>query len=75
MKKSEINPDDVEKDINKLLSFLENIDNLDIENTDFSKLEKDVKLFKKDIPIIYTMEKCNYCIKVKEDLEKENIIR
>ena len=31
------------------------------------------KLFKKDIPIIYTMEKCNYCIKVKEDLEKENI--
>ena len=53
MKKSEINPDDVEKDINKLLSFLENIDNLDIENTDFNKLEKDVKLFKKDIETKY----------------------
>ena len=53
MKKSEINSDDVEKDINKLLLFLENIDNLDIENTDFNKLEKDVKLFKKDIETKY----------------------
>ena len=53
MKKSEINPDDVEKDINKLLSFLDNIDNLDVENTDFNKLEKDVKLFKKDIETKY----------------------
>ena len=31
MKKSEINEKDLEKDINKLLSFLDNIDNLDIE--------------------------------------------
>ena len=53
MKKSEINPDDVEKEINKLLLFLENIDNLNIENTDFNKLEKDVKLFKKDIETKY----------------------
>ena len=53
MKKSEINPDNVEKDINKLLSFLDNIDNLDVENTDFNKLEKDVKLFKKDIETKY----------------------
>ena len=53
MKKSEINEKDLEKDINKLLSFLDNIDNLDVENTDFNKLEKDVKLFKKDIETKY----------------------
>ena len=40
MKKSEINEKDLEKDINKLLSFLNDIDNLDIENTDLDKLEK-----------------------------------
>ena len=53
MKKSKIDTDKVEKDINKLLSFLNSIDNLDIENTDFNKLEKDIKLFKKDIEIKY----------------------
>ena len=51
--KKPINQKDVENDINKLLSFLDNIDNLDIENTDFNKLEKDVKLFKKDIETKY----------------------
>ena len=53
MKKSKIDTDKVEKDINKLLSFLNSIDNLDIENTDFNKLEKDIKLFKKDIETKY----------------------
>ena len=48
-----INQKDVEKDVDKLLSFLDNIDSLDIENTDFDKLEKDVKLFKKDIETKY----------------------
>ena len=48
-----INQKDVEKDVNKLLSFLNNIDDLDIENTDFNKLEKDIKLFKEDIEIKY----------------------
>ena len=47
--KKPINQKDIEKDINKLLSFLDNMDNLDIENTDFDKLEKDVKLFKEDL--------------------------
>ena len=51
--KKPINQKDVENDINKLLSFLDNIDNLDVENTDFNKLEKDVKLFKKDIETKY----------------------
>ena len=31
------------------------------------------KIFSKEIPIVYTMESCTYCAKVKEDLEKENI--
>ena len=53
MKKSEINEKDLEKDIDKLLSFLDNIDNLNIENTNFNKLEKDIKLFKKDIETKY----------------------
>ena len=48
-----INQKDVEKDVNKLLSFLDNIDNLDIEKTDFDKLEKDIKLFKEDIETKY----------------------
>ena len=51
--KKPINQKDVEKDVNKLLSFLDNIDNLDIEKTDFNKLEKDIKLFKEDIEIKY----------------------
>jgi len=51
--KKPINQKDVEKDVNKLLSFLNNIDDLDIENTDFNKLEKDIKLFKEDIEIKY----------------------
>ena len=48
-----IDQKDLEKDIDKLLSFLDNIDNLNIENTNFNKLEKDIKLFKKDIEIKY----------------------
>ena len=51
--KKPINQKDVEKDVNKLLSFLDNIDNLDIEKTDFNKLEKDIKLFKEDIETKY----------------------
>ena len=51
--KKPINQKDVEKDVNKLLSFLNNIDDLDIENTDFNKLEKDIKLFKEDIETKY----------------------
>ena len=51
--KKPINEKDVENDINKLLSFLDNIDSLNIEDTDFDKLEKDVKLFKKDIETKY----------------------
>lgn len=51
--KKPINQKDVEKDINKLLLFLDNIDDLDIENTNFDKLEKDIKLFKKDIETKY----------------------
>ena len=51
--KKPINQKDVEKDVDKLLSFLDNIDSLNIEDTDFDKLEKDVKLFKKDIETKY----------------------
>jgi len=51
--KKPINQKDVEKDVDKLLSFLDNIDNLDIEKTDFDKLEKDIKLFKEDIETKY----------------------
>ena len=53
MKKPEINSKDLEKDINKLLSFLNNIDSLDIENMDIDKLEKDVNLFKEDVETKY----------------------
>ena len=51
--KKPINQKDVEKDVDKLMSFLNNIDDLDIENTDFNKLEKDIKLFKEDIETKY----------------------
>ena len=51
--KKPINQKDVEKDVNKLLSFLNNIDDLDIENTDFNKLEKDIETFKEDIETKY----------------------
>ena len=53
MKKPEINQNELEEDVNKLLSFLNDIDNLDIENTDLDKLEKNVKMFKKDIETKY----------------------
>ena len=52
-KKPEINQKDLENDVNKLLDFINNIDNLDMENTDFDKLEKDVLLFKEDIETKY----------------------
>ena len=31
------------------------------------------KLFKKETPIVYTMENCNYCTKLKEDFQENNI--
>ena len=51
--KKPINQKNLEKDVNRLMSFLNNIDNIDIENTDIDKLEKDIKLFQKEIEIKY----------------------
>ncbi len=51
--KKPINQKDIEKDVNKLMSFLNNMDNIDIENIDVDKLEKDIKLFEEDIKTKY----------------------
>ena len=51
MKKPEINQNELEEDVNKLLSFLNDIDNLDIENTDLNKLVKELKKMQKDLDI------------------------
>jgi len=51
--KKPINQKDIEKDVNKLMSFLNNMDNIDIENTDISKLEEQIETFKKDIETKY----------------------
>ena len=44
--KKPINQKDIEKDVNRLMSFLNNMDNIDIENVDMDKLEKDIEIFK-----------------------------
>lgn len=51
--KKPINQKDLEKDVNRLMSFLNNMDGIDIENTDIDKLEKDIKLFQKEIETKY----------------------
>jgi len=51
--KKPINQKDLEKDVNRLMSFLNNMDDIDIENTDIDKLEKDIKLFQKEIETKY----------------------
>lgn len=37
-----INPQDLETDLNKLLTFL---DKLDVQDTDLDRLEQDIKIF------------------------------
>ena len=49
--KKPINQKDVEKDVNRLMSFLNNMDDIDIENTDLSKLVKELKKIQKDLDI------------------------
>ena len=51
--KKPINQKDLEKDVNRLMSFLDNIDDINIENTDIDKLEKDIELFQKEIETKY----------------------
>ena len=51
--KKPINQKDLEKDVNRLMSFLNNMDNIDIENTDIDKLEKDIKTFQEEIETKY----------------------
>jgi Asp-tRNA(Asn)/Glu-tRNA(Gln) amidotransferase C subunit len=49
MKKSEINKEELINDTNKILEFMDKLDNMDIENIDVTKLEKDVQIFEKEL--------------------------
>ena len=61
--KKPIDQKDIEKDVNRLMSFLNNMDSIDIENvdmdkleninenTDLSKLIKELKEMQKDLDI------------------------
>tara|TARA_R110002074_G_scaffold2303_2_gene13683 strand:- start:465 stop:647 length:183 start_codon:yes stop_codon:yes gene_type:complete len=51
--KKPIDQKDIEKDVNRLMSFLNNMDSIDIENVDMDKLEKDIETFKEDIETKY----------------------
>ena len=51
--KKPIDQKDIEKDVNRLMSFLNNMDSINIENVDMDKLEKDIETFKEDIETKY----------------------
>ena len=51
--KKPIDQKDIEKDVNRLMSFLNNMDSINIENVDIDKLEKDIETFKEDIETKY----------------------
>ena len=54
MKKPEINPEELENDMNKVLSFINNLENLDIENMDqIDKLKDQAESFDKILKTKY----------------------
>jgi hypothetical protein len=54
MKKPQINPEDLEKDMSKLFSFLENLDNLNLEDdSQLEKLQEEADNFEKLIKTKY----------------------
>lgn len=54
MKKPQINPEDLEKDMSKLFSFLQNLDNLDLEDdSQLEKLQEEADNFEKLIKTKY----------------------
>jgi len=51
--KQKIDPDEVFKDTDKLLSFIDNLDNLNFENLNIEKLEEEISLIEKQLKIKY----------------------
>ena len=52
--KKPINPKDLENDMNKVLSFVNNLENLDIEDLDqIDKLKEQAELFNKKLKTKY----------------------
>ena len=52
--KKPINPKELENDMNKILSFIGNLENLDIENLDqINKLKEQAELFDKKLKTKY----------------------
>jgi len=51
--KQKIDPDEVFKDTDKLLSFIDNLDNLNFENLNIEKLEEEIGLIEKQLKIKY----------------------
>ena len=49
MKKSKINPEELIKDADKLLNFVNNLDNLNLETVDIKKLEEEINSIEKNI--------------------------
>ena len=51
--KQKINPDELLKDTDKLLNFINNLDNLNFETVDIKKLEEEIGLIEKQIKLKY----------------------
>ena len=49
MKKPKINPEELIKDTDKLLKFVNNLDNINLETVDIKKLEEEISLIEKSI--------------------------
>ena len=49
MKKSKIDPKDVLKDADKLLNLINNLEELNLENTDLDKFEEEIKTLEGEI--------------------------
>ena len=65
MKKSEINPEEVLKDANKVMEIINKLDNLDLKN--INSLEKEIKEIEKNLTSKYQ----DYIKEDKEDLDTE----
>ena len=53
LNKQKLNPDELLKDTDKLLNFINNLDNLNFETVDIEKLEKEIGLIEKQMKLKY----------------------
>ena len=53
MKKPKIDPDELLKDTDKILDFINNLDNINFETVNVEELEKEINLIEKQIKTKY----------------------